>query len=412
MNMKRSDRYLVSYLPSCSTTYRGSRWLAALCLTFSLLLLTSCQTQEAADMSAGKTQWRFALEEAKDSVQYAYAMHFKELIEQQTDGQVEVLIYTYGALGTSRETTEQLSMGVLEFAMSSPGSLGQYIPEIQVFLLHFLLPADDEQVAAVLQEPSLQSYIDELYEEKGLKLLSIFNEGEMVWTADRELRAPDDFSGVKFRTMTTPILLKSYGAYGASPTPMPYSEVYSGLQLNMIDGQVNPVFAIERQKFYEVCDWMVFPGHAHFVATAAANRSFFESLSPERKEIVTAAVQECDQFILKEQMKYQFERLAEILEATKTKKSDLSISGDLSKLRQYLGADKARELIDENSNLTVSNPLSKSERDVFRERSKQARQWFIDNAGERGAELLEQIIELSENHRDTVEPDAANSTGN
>ena len=54
--------------------------------------------------------------------------------------------------------------------------------------------------------------------------------------------------------MTSPLLWRAYDAYGASPTPLPYSEVYSGLQLHMIDGQVNPIFAIEEMSFYEVTD--------------------------------------------------------------------------------------------------------------------------------------------------------------
>ena len=82
----------------------------------------------------------------------------------------------------------------------------------------------------LLSDPELLNYLDQLYEPKGLKLLSLYSEGEMVWTVNEEIRTPEDFGGVKMRVMTSPILLAAYGAYGASPTPMPYSEVYSALR--------------------------------------------------------------------------------------------------------------------------------------------------------------------------------------
>ncbi len=222
---------------------------------------TSCERSEKSSPPANRV-WRFAIEEAEGSVQYEYAREFKHRVEALTDGQVEVVVYPYGTLGTSTQITELLNMGVVEFAMASPGSLGKFIPELQVFLLHFVLSADDRENQRILSNPELIAYFDELYAPKGLKLLSVFSEGAMVWTMKQEIRRPEDFRGVKMRVMTSPILLAAYSTYGASPTPMPYSEVYSSLQLNMIDGQVNPVFAIERQKFHEVTSWLIFPGHA------------------------------------------------------------------------------------------------------------------------------------------------------
>lgn len=340
-------------------------------------------------------RWRFAIEELEGSVQYAYAQKFKEEIESRSEGKIEVVIYPYGTLGTSKQITEQLSMGVLEFAMASPGSIGQFIPELQVFLLHFLLPREDAQVAAILHDSEVMSNIDELYAEKGLKLLSIYNEGDMVWTADREIRSPEDFRGVKFRTMTTPLLLESYNAYGAAATPMPYSEVYSGLQLNMIDGQVNPIFAIERQKFYEVCDWMILPGHAHFVTTAAANRDFFDTLSPERREMVQASIHAADEYILGLQVDYQRERLERILRASKAKRAKLSISGNLQSFVESLDEKTRKSLVDENPYLEVTPALTREERATFSQLARQVRWDFAAEIGDRGQALLHRLEELS-----------------
>ncbi|MFH1300570.1 MAG: TRAP transporter substrate-binding protein DctP, partial [Planctomycetota bacterium] len=214
------------------------------CITVGILtclaLFPACSEQETTQ-SPKPTPWRFAIEETVGSVQHQYALKFKELVEARSDGEIEVTIYPYGTLGTSDQITEQVDMGVIQFAMASPGHLGKLIPEVQVFLLHFLFSDNDEINNSVLNEdPQLRKTFNDLYARKNFKLLSIFSEGWQVWTTKKSIQTPDDFRGVKMRVMTSPLLLAAYEAYGASPTPLPYSEVYSALQLNMIDGQENP----------------------------------------------------------------------------------------------------------------------------------------------------------------------------
>lgn len=344
--------------------------------------------------SAGEAAvWRFAIEEAEGSVQHAYAMKFKERIEEKSNGDVRVIVYPYGALGTSTQMTEQLNMGILQFAMASPGSLGKFIPELQVFLLHFVFDEQDERNREALTDPRVLEAFDKLYAGRGLKLLSIYPEGEMVWTTDRAIRKPADFNGLKMRVMTSPILLAAYRAYGASPTPMPYSEVYSALQLNMIDGQVNPVFAIERQKFYEVTRWMIFPKHAHFITTAAANREFYQQLPPAQQQMVQETVTELDGFIFQLQRQLQIERLKKVIVEKKRKRAMLNIVGDLGPFRQALTTGERHELLDDNPYLEIHPALTEQERQAFRQRSLVVRDVFLQIGGPQADEILELLLE-------------------
>lgn len=260
--------------------------------------------------------WRFAIEETIGSVQYAYAQRFKELIEQRTEGRIRVTVYPYGALGTSDQLTEQLDLGAIQFVMASPGHLGKLIPEVQVFLLHFLFSDDEELNQRVLKDDAeLREILEELYTHKRMKLLAIYSEGWQVWTTQRPVRSMDDFRGMKFRVMTSPLLIAAFEAYGASPTPLPYSEVYSGLQLNMIDGQENPIFAIQEMSFYEVTDWMIFPRHAPFITTAVTEQRFFDSLSTQKQQLVLETIDELDEYILNVQREFNDHRLDLILQA-------------------------------------------------------------------------------------------------
>lgn len=334
------------------------RFRALGCAFLAPLLLLSACGPESARRNAPEP-WRFAIEETRGSVQDAYAMKFKELIEQKSDGAIEVSVYPYGTLGTSDHVTEQLAMGTVQFAMASPGHLGKLIPEVQVFLLHFLLSDDESVNNRALGDPMLKQAFDALYEEKGLSLLSILTEGWMVWTTQKPVRRPADFAGVKIRTMTSPLLLAAYEAYGASPTPLPYGEVYSGLQLNMIDAQVNPIFAIEEMSFYEVVNYLVFARHAPFVTTVVSNAEFLAGLSAERRAMVLETIEELQPYNLQIQQRFNAERL----EIIREKKPSIKI---------------------------IAN-LTEEERAAFRRASEVVYEQFIEMAGPRGQAMLDEV---------------------
>ena len=301
-------------------------------------------------------QWRFALEEIEGSVQHAYAKRFKELVEKRTDGAVEVAIYPYGSLGTSADVTEQVQTGAVQFAFASPGHLGSVVPESQVFSLHFLFPRDEQTLQRVFGESrALYGELGDAYADKGLSLLAVVHEGWMVWTADRALETPADFEGLKIRTMVSPLLLEAYRAYGANPTPMPYGEVYSALQLNMIDAQVNPVFAIEEMSFYEVQEVMTFADHLPFVSTVVANPAFLDGLPERLRRTVREVKAELDDYIFELQDDYNAERLDRIRE-----------QGDIEIVR-----------------------LTAEQRQAFAERARPLRQRYTELAGERGRRILE-----------------------
>jgi tripartite ATP-independent transporter DctP family solute receptor len=235
-------------------------------------------------------EWRFALEEIEGSVQHAAAERFREHVERESQGQVRVTLYPYGALGTSAQITEQLQAGALQLAFASPGHLGSVVPEVQVFSLHFVLPEDEATLQAKLREDRLLEPLQESSRERGLALLAVVSEGWMVWSGNRALRSPADFAGFKMRTMASPLLVETYRAYGANPTPLPYAEVYGALQLGMVDGQVNPIFAIAEMRFHEVQSVLTAARHLPFVTTLAAHPAFLDGLTPRRRATLEAAV--------------------------------------------------------------------------------------------------------------------------
>jgi tripartite ATP-independent transporter DctP family solute receptor len=291
--------------------------------------------------AAAAEEWKFAIEEIEGSVQDAYAQKFKELIEEKTGGDVTVTIYPYGALGTSADLTELVTQGAIQFANASPGHLGTMVPEIQVFSVPYLLSEDNAVNKQVLTGSEvIYDQLQPDFNDKGLQLLTMYPEGEMVWTTNKEIRSPDDFANFKMRTMVSPMLVAAYEAYGASPTPMPYGEVYGGLQLGQIDGQVNPIFAIEEMKFYEVTDYMIFSGEQEFVTTVVTNSDWYQAdLSDEHKQVLDETIGELADYIFEVQEQYNQERLEKIKEA----KPDMKVV-ELSAEEQAVFEERAQDV--------------------------------------------------------------------
>ena len=303
--------------------------------------------------------WKFAHEEGPGDVQDLYAQEFKRLVEERTDGDVTVTIYTYGQLGNENDITELTAAGAIQFSNASPGHLGTFVPEVQIFSIPFLLSANPEVNKQVLAEsPALYEGLAEDFEDKGLKLYTIYPEGEMVWTTKKEIRSPEDFEGTKFRVMTSPMLIETYKSFGTNPVALPWGEVYSGLQLNLIDAQVNPMFFIESAKFYEVTDYLIFAGQQEYTTTVVANADFWNGLSDEHRDMLTEIRAELQDWIFDKQAEANAAALDRILEA----KPEMNVVR-----------------------------LTPEERKVFEERAAGLDEVLIDMTGDDLAETLEQF---------------------
>lgn len=256
----------------------------------------------AAITAANAQEWKFAVEEGPGDVQTLYAEEFKRLVEERTKGKVKVTIYTYGQLGNENDLTELTAAGAIQFSNASPGHLGTFVPEVQVLSLPFLLPEDDAAKAKILSSSkALYEGLAKDFTAKGLKLFTIYPEGEMIWTTKKAVRKPEDLGDVKFRVMTSPILIEQFKLYGANPVALPWGEVYGGLQMNIIQAQVNPAFFIESAKFHEVTDHLVYLGDVEYTTTVVSNADFWDGLSAEHKAMLTEVRDTLQKFIIEKQ---------------------------------------------------------------------------------------------------------------
>ncbi|WP_443122741.1 DctP family TRAP transporter solute-binding subunit [Halobacillus sp. B29] len=261
--------------------------------------------------------WKFVTEEVDGQVQYEYAEEFAKRMNEKSDGAVNIEVYEFGGLGSETDQVEQLQSGTVEMAVMSPGFTGNMVKEGQIFALHFLFPDSVEKTQQILNDSeALNTDLRKKYEEHSISPLSFWTEGAMQWTSSKEITEPADFENFKMRTQTSPLILESYKAYGAEPTPMSWSELYTALDRGTVEGQENPIFFIGDASFHEVQDYMTLSNHNNYVAMTTVNTDWYEGLNDEMKTMVDETTQEMQEWVFEEQKAQNEEYLQTIKEDT------------------------------------------------------------------------------------------------
>lgn len=243
-------------------------------------------------VQAATYNWKLAHEELQNGFMDTFAHRFKERLAERSNGEINLEVYPSGTLGTSEDLVSLVQGEVIQFNLADAGHLGSMVPQVQALLLQYLFPNDMDVVQEVLNKGKFMEILGEKFREKDLEPLANFTEGWQVWTTSKPIRTPEDFKGFKMRTMTSQLLVENYKAYGCNPTPMPYAEVYSGLQLNIIEGQFNPLNCTDDMKFYEVQDYLIFAYTNPFILTLVTNTDFFAGLPEDIRKIVSETARE------------------------------------------------------------------------------------------------------------------------
>ncbi len=228
---------------------------------------------------------RLASEEIEGDFMTVWARRFSDHMKDWSGGKIDIQVFPYGTLGSAGDINELAQMGVVEFVFSDYAWISSFIPQAQVLTLNYLFPADDlpQILNWMLRHGEFMPLLEEAFRKEDLVPLAILYEGWQWITSKKPIQSIEDMDGLKLRLMSSRLLLETYRAYGASPTPMSYGEVYSSLQMGMIDAQVNPIFASYSMKFFEVQDHFTQLNSEPFLGIPTANRRFFERL-PENAQ--------------------------------------------------------------------------------------------------------------------------------
>ena len=164
---------------------------------------------------------------------------FKKNVESRTDGDISITTYPASQLGGEREQLEAVQFGSIEMAVLA-GPIPNIYPDAMVFDLPYLFKNRD--VAYKVMDGEFgQKILDGLLDQTGIRGLAWGENGFRHFTNNvRRVEKPEDLEGLKIRTMENPAHIAMVNSFGATATPMAFSELYSSLQQGVVDGQENP----------------------------------------------------------------------------------------------------------------------------------------------------------------------------
>jgi tripartite ATP-independent transporter DctP family solute receptor len=220
------------------------------------------------------------------------AQRFKEIVEKETNGEIEIALFPNNQLGTGeRDLLEGLQRGTVDLYVGSTGPMGGFEKKFMLFDFPFLFKSK-EQAYSVL-DGEIGQYVMGLLDKIGIKGLAWYENGFRHFTNSRRpVNSPEDVKGLKLRTMENKIHMALWRAMGADPTPMAWGEVFTALQQGTVDGQENPIPIIYVQKINEVQKHLALTGHVFSPSMIAIAKAKFDAMPKEHQDIIMKAARE------------------------------------------------------------------------------------------------------------------------
>ena len=238
-----------------------------------------------------KIVFKTATNNPKLSGHYKGMQIFKQLVEERTNGAVEVELYSDAVLGDEEQMAEGLKMGVLDMYIASAAKYANFVPEMDIYSPPYTFASWDH-VKKVLQSDVNKKLEKLVFDKRGDYYVGCLTDGVRNIFTRAEYPGLDSLKGIKLRTMTGPIETVSFKALGMNPTPMAYTEVYSALQTGVIDGAENSMTSLLSMKFFESCKFVLRTEHCFLVLPMIISGKSIKKLPEEYREIVLQAGRE------------------------------------------------------------------------------------------------------------------------
>ena len=256
-----------------------------------MLCVLGATTAYAADIEERNIKIGSAL--VGDHPQVLALNKFGELLAQKTGGKHKVKVYAGGTLGNDVSMTAAVQGGVQEMAIPEASTLVGN-PALKEFgLLNLPLAfRSGKEADALLDGPFGKKLLDRM-PPTGLIGLAVWENGFRHVTNSRQpIGKVEDFAGLKMRVLQNPLMIDLFNALGSNAVPMPFTEVYTGLESKAIDGQENPFATILSSKFYEVNKHAVLSSHVYSAWTLIMSKKFWDRLTPVEQSLVRQAAAE------------------------------------------------------------------------------------------------------------------------
>lgn len=253
--------------------------LAKTCVaTLSLSLL--CWHAQARD-------FRSADIHVKDYPTTLAVKHMGEQLAQATGGKYKIKVFADGSLGSEKDTVEQVKIGALDMVRVNSAAFHGIVPESMIPSLPFLF-RDMDHFRKTMYGPQGDKVLA-AFEKAGFIGLALYESGSRSIYAKKPIRNAADMKGLKIRVQPSDLWVSLIGALGASPTPMPFAEVYTGLKTGLLDAAENNYPSYDEAKHYESAPVYSETMHVMSPEVLVFSKKVWDTLTPEEQTAIRAA---------------------------------------------------------------------------------------------------------------------------
>lgn len=268
---------------------------------------------------------------------------FKEELEKLEPETFDIQLYDSGSLFGQGADLDAVQRGNAEMTYVSYQLIADNIPEYSILTSGYLFQ-DAAHYRSFMGSDIGAEFKARVSDEMGLQLLDVCYLGtrQLNLAKKRDVQTPADLDGVKLRMPGSDSWLFLGEALGANPTPLPFGEVYLGLQAGTVDAQDNPLPTVEAAKFYEVTEQITLTNHLVDGLNVAVNNQTWEQLdASQQANMVSAAQAACD---WNNEERYANEaRLAEFFESEGLTITEPDVAAFREHVQQfYLNSERAK----------------------------------------------------------------------
>jgi TRAP-type transport system periplasmic protein len=238
------------------------------------------------------------------------AEEFARRVNEKLGGKAKLVVFGSSQLGGDKEVLQKLKLGTVDFGL--PGTVMSSESDLfGIFEMPYLVK-DRRHMNAIENEVFWPRIAPEV-EKKGLKILAVWENGYRHITNNRwPINAPGDLRGIKLRVPEGKWRVKMFQAYGANPSPMKFSEVFTALQTGVMHGQENPFSQIVSARFHEVQKYLSLTGHVYTPAYVTVGSKKWATLPPDVRITLEETAKELQAFVYATAQREEDELLGKI----------------------------------------------------------------------------------------------------
>jgi tripartite ATP-independent transporter DctP family solute receptor len=237
--------------------------------------------------------------------------HFKEAVAKHTNGRVDVTIFGNNSLGSNREALEMAKVGGVDFVVAGSTHASRFAPVLHTISLPYMWK--DRETMLRLLDGEVGTKITELVEPSGLRIIGWWDLGfRHVSNNERPILKVEDMSGLKLRTLPSPVHVAFFQALGAIPTPMDWAEVMPALQQGVINGQENPPSVMYPYRVFEFQKYYSLTRHVNDPTVVFMSASVFDGMPKDIQDGILLAMKEATEFQRKIADEYNTEIMGEL----------------------------------------------------------------------------------------------------